>query len=207
MKIIAFSDVHGQHPYGELGSELEVPECDVLIFAGDYSWRSGLDANENFLKWFSKLFSKHKILIPGNHDYLLEVTEIPKSINVLINEELIIDGVKFYGTPYTPEFCGWNYMASEEDLVTCYDLIPEDTDVLISHGPPAGRLDNFKDSRIGSTSLEKRVKQVRPDIHIFGHNHANGFAHKDGTDFYNVSILNQDYVKDSEVTEIEYEKE
>ena len=210
LKITAFSDLHGQFPAGG-GYESKltiVNPCDILIFAGDFSWVSGYESCILFMNWLKTLPATHKIVVPGNHDYDLEkipVTDI--NTHILIHNEVEIEGIKFFGTPYTPLFCDWNYMLSEEELKIKFDEIPSDTEILISHGPPAGILDKFADSRIGSEALAKRIKEIDPSLVIFGHNHAMGFESKDGINYLNVSLLDHDYAKVNAPFEIEYFKE
>jgi len=212
MKIIAFSDVHGQ--YTELENDMpssdktmpQIPECDVLIFAGDYSWASGVKSSIKFINWFVKQPGKHKILVPGNHDYSIDLIE-SLGIEVLINRGITIEGTKFFGSPYTPMFNNWNFMNREEDLEKMYSNFPDEVDVLITHGPPFGILDKFAEytgceNRLGSLSLLEYVKKVNPKVHIFGHNHEAGHCPDGITDFYNVSLLDQDYRMTYPLTEI-----
>ena len=206
MKVIAFSDVHGQYIRfinEDIPNHLRatpmpiIPECDVLIFAGDYSWASGLRSSVAFTDWFREQPGIYKILVPGNHDYNIDLVNT-EGMSVLINQEVVIEGVKFFGSPYTPEFMGWNYMLLEHELEEMYSKFPEDIDVLITHGPPLGIMDSFRQnnmrpSRMGSKALLEFVYKIKPSHHVFGHNHKVGYRSKDGIEFHNVSLLNQDY--------------
>ena len=186
MKIIAFSDVHGQH------RDIKIPECDVLIFAGDYSWESDLVNSLNFFEWFREQPGQHKILVPGNHDTCVDIP-IWEGINVLINDELVIKGVKFFGSPYTPIFNNWYYMKPEEELRRMYDTFPTDIEVLITHGPAYGVLDKYDGKHIGSKALSDFFIKNYPRYHIFGHNHEAGHIIQNGTNSYNVAMCNQEY--------------
>lgn len=180
MKIWHISDTHGRHGL------LSIPEdIDVIVFSGDCSnWKdSARNTNEvlDFLVWFSSLDIKHKLFCGGNHDTSLERGHVKKEslvdlgITYLENSGVEIDGVKFWGSPYTPSFGdGWAWNMSRHKIHQVWDLIPDDTDVLITHGPPMGILDLHIGDRIeqcGCKSLLNRVLQVKPRYHCFGHIH------------------------------------
>lgn len=160
MKIVAISDLHGRTPKLESG--------DVLVIAGDSLARGKMQELMNFENWLSII--KHKygniIVIPGNHDWVMESDptlskEILKSATLLINEEVIINGVKFYGSPTTPMFRNWAFMQYEEDRKCTWDKIPTDVDVLITHGPVKGILDKCADgTRAGCEILRDKIGRL-----------------------------------------------
>lgn len=200
MKIGAFSDTHTLH------KGLQIEHCDVLICAGDIM-NSGYVMSDiiKFLDWFSEQPSEHKIFIAGNHDRLIEneslhITQrIRKeylNITYLENSEVIIDGIKFYGSPITPTFYNWAFMADRgKEIRKYWDLIPLDTDVLITHGPPFDILDNsMMKIRCGCEELRKSVMRIKPKIHLFGHIHeGRGQLREDDILFANVTVLNENY--------------
>jgi Icc-related predicted phosphoesterase len=203
MKIIALSDIHGHYSTHKIfQSEFLIPFCDVLIFAGDYSFHSNILESDMFLDWFTTLDSKYKIVVPGNHDYYIEDLKIPNNIDVLTFGEIEYEGIRFFGSSYTPKFYNWNYMESEKDLETRYNKIPNDIDVLISHGPPKGILDNYKGENIGSVALKETIDRIKPKVFICGHNHEKGYFKDEYTEYYNVSICDQDYFPMYSITEI-----
>lgn len=202
MRLVALSDVHG------LWSKVQVPDGDVLIFAGDFM-TTGYKYGEifKFGEWFSKHPHKHKIWIAGNHDRLIEKwPEIAngwfKGCIYLENTSATIDGVKFYGSPVTPEFNNWAFNISPTKIQAYWDKIPLDTNVLITHGPPLGTLDGFQDLllstdtfHVGCPRLREAVLRVKPGVHIFGHVHC-GYGVKwiaDDTRAFNVAICDEDY--------------
>jgi predicted phosphodiesterase len=151
-----------------------------------------------------------KILVPGNHDGFLSQCasgELKEVLEYAIGDKefytLLSDsgceyqGLKFYGSPWTPEFCNWHFMKRRgPDIKKVWDIIPDDTDILITHGPPFGILDKADNSlKVGCEDLAARVKEVKPKIHIFGHVHENGrsFIEIDGTLFINVAYLTEKY--------------
>ena len=104
-----------------------------------------------------------------------------------------IEGIRFWGSPITPEFCNWAFMREPRDIGRHWDAIPDDTDVLITHGPPHGILDQCPDS-VGCEQLLEAVKRVGPKVHAFGHIHeGHGILEKDGTTFVNASIMDGRY--------------
>jgi len=211
MRIVCISDTHTLQD----NMTADIPEGDVLLHAGDVM-NSGYDASDifYFLDWFGALPHKHKIFIAGNHDRLFEndpkaVKDIidkkngvlksskKKKITYLEDSEIVIDGVKFYGSPYQPEFCNWAFNVNRgPDIKRVWDKIPLDTDVLITHGPPYGILDwtEYDRLNVGCEMLMPKILEVKPKIHLFGHIHeAYGVKVVDDTTFVNASICTLRY--------------
>lgn len=208
MKIIGISDTHLKT------DSLSIPEGDVLVHAGDALIKGTQEEFLRFFDWFSKLQHKRKIYVPGNHDwftfdhYAIALAMLrERDINILVDQELVIDNVKFYGTPWTPEFCGWAWMKDDLELAAPFGEIPEAIDVLISHGPPRGYLDKtFLGESVGSYSLLEAINKVKPSLVICGHIHEGAIQgdgeghdylyHEDGhvTHIANVSIVNKQYL-------------
>lgn len=197
MKFVVISYTHGQH------RSLKLPKGDVIIHAGDIS-KSGHPVEiEDFLDWFSKLKFKYKIFIAGNHDFFLEhahprVIEqmIPTGVIYLNDSGAEINGIKFWGSPITPWFHNWAFNRERgEEIKKHWELIPDDTDVLITHGPPMGILDeNSYFQCVGCKDLLVKVNQVKPKYHFFGHIHEGyGQDTKDETIYLNASVLNDRY--------------
>ena len=161
MKIVAFSDTHFKSV-----PPIYENDIDFLIFAGDWSGMSYELETLSFANWFKSQTAKHKILVPGNHDYFVNSIE-----GAWVNKYEEVGGYKILASPYTPEFCDWNYMKSEEELDKMYDCFPVDVDILITHGPCYGIGDLWQGKHIGSKALLEYVERVKPLIHIFGHIH------------------------------------
>ena len=196
MKIVLISDTHNQH------EKIKLPKGDMIIHAGDVSGRGTFTEVLNFLQWFSKLPYQHKIFIAGNHDFLFERQKLtatamfPEGVTYLENSEVTIEGIRIYGSPFTVKFYDWAFMKYPgEEMAEIWKQIPKGIDILITHGPPFEILDeNISGMNRGCKDLLKRVRKVRPRIHVFGHIHE-GYGSKeiDGTTFYNASILNDNY--------------
>lgn len=179
IKIWHISDSHCLH------ADLKVPEVDMVIHSGDFanSRNSAINSNEvmEFLDWFVSLKIKHKVLVAGNHDISIENRMIHPNfildagITYLENNSVTIDGLKIWGSPITPSFgkgWAWNIARHKTNLV--WGLIPQDADIIITHGPPRGILDINQEMELcGCKSLMRKVKAVSPMLHLFGHVHNN----------------------------------
>lgn len=207
MLIVHLSDTHGN--YELLSPYLKGLEADVIVHSGDFTHRAR-DWNEifHFLKWFNALPFKHKIIVPGNHHLAFEElqrnahlrsTNIPKGIHLLMNEAIVIEDLKFYGSPYTPAFNDWGFqLRGEREAKACWQKIPEDTDVLITHGPAKGVLDQTRvfgqNEHLGCPHLTKRIWQLHLKAHLFGHIHG-GYGRKKVGNYtaLNSAVLTENY--------------
>jgi predicted phosphodiesterase len=215
MKITILSDTHTKHRY----CENDLPGGDLLIHGGDFmnSGYNPMDAME-FFKWFDDIDNyDFKVFIAGNHDrWMQDKTEESrgiltgyKTIDYLQDDWMIVGDsdphdpnvktAKIYGSPWQPEFYNWafNLPRNGDELKSKWDMIHEDTDILITHGPAWGFLDDVEGNRnvhLGCELLAERIKQIKPKIHICGHIHT-GYGHYfDGhTHYFNASILNERY--------------
>ena len=206
MRLIATSDCHGQLSKAQLRSG------DVLILAGDiFANRSGdpdtdaaiqLNAMRDLDIYCGTLGFKHLLMIAGNHDWVFErykgAHNALKHIVYLEDSGVEIDGVKFWGSPHQPWFYDWafNLPRNGPELAHYWSLIPDDTDVLITHGPPHGILDLpfGKGEHAGCELLLKRVKEVNPRVHVFGHIHGSyGKEQIAETLFVNACLCNERY--------------
>lgn len=196
MKFVLISDTHNQH------ENLTVPDGDVLIHAGDITGGGSLRETLGFFRWLGNLPHQHKIFIGGNHDFLLENTSfdkkqyLPAGITYLQDTLIEIQGIKIYGSPYTPEFLNWAFMKKRgADIKAVWDKIPEGIDVLVTHGPPFKILDATSSStNVGCEDLLDKVLKIKPKIHVFGHIHeAYGSQATEGIKFFNASVLNEHY--------------
>jgi predicted phosphodiesterase len=215
MKLTIISDTHTKHRY----CENDLPGGDLLIHAGDFmnSGYNPMDAME-FFKWFDEIDNyDFKVFIAGNHDrWMQDKTEESrgiltgyKTIEYLQDDWMIVGDsdphdpnvktAKIYGSPWQPEFYNWafNLPRNGEELKSKWDMIHEDTDILITHGPAWGFLDDVEGNRnvhLGCELLAERIKQIKPKIHICGHIHS-GYGHYfDGyTHYFNASVLNERY--------------
>ncbi len=172
MKCVAISDTHGMY------EQVAVPDGDVLIHAGDILAKGTLFELDEFNDWLGSLPHKYKIVVAGNHDWCFENSErasrgLLSNAIYLRDESVIINDVHFYGAPWQPCFMNWAFnLKRGEELKIKWQLIPNDTDVLITHAPPAGVLDRVADGdRVGCEELAKAINRIKPKFHVFGHIH------------------------------------
>ena len=204
-KIAGISDIHGMmfdrdEETGDFSTEIDYPEADVLCIAGDvlrnYSPMRQEDAvlqlgELHFLNKFlgtlkEKGTYKEIIFVAGNHDFAFQLQsqaarQILTNAIYLEDSGVAIDGVKFYGSPWQPWFYDWafnfpqGFKAGREAAETCWGKIPDDTNVLITHGPPYEILDLTAGlQRVGCPYLHRRVMELcekELKLHIFGHIH------------------------------------
>ena len=184
MKIKIMSDSHGFH-------EREPQEpIDLLIHAGDATNPRNIDDSEQqflkFWKWWQEYPAKYKVYVPGNHDVWLDSPRSKafrkkenrnENSNILFNETIKIEHLKIFGSPFTPTFgVGWAFNKDRNKIGKLWAHIEEDTDIVITHGPPHTVLDLTidKDNKLktcGCKALLNRIKLIKPRYHIFGHIH------------------------------------
>jgi 3',5'-cyclic AMP phosphodiesterase CpdA len=205
-----------------------LPEGDVLVHAGDCTNIGKPNEVKEFIEWFMGIKGfDSKIFIAGNHDWAFENHRYPHHRGDfewyyhLMNEENLsqsdvtyledsgftIDSsefskpIKFWGSPWQPEFYNWafNLPRSGDELKKYWDMIPEDTDVLITHGPPSEIKDFVNNWRqpvrnVGCELLRFRVEQIKPLVHVFGHIHeAYGVERNEETLYVNASTCTERY--------------
>jgi UDP-2,3-diacylglucosamine pyrophosphatase LpxH len=216
MRITLISDTHTLH--NKLTHQL--PGGDLLIHAGDIM-NSGYNTNDvdSFCKWFDSIDNyETKIFIAGNHDRIFEnnphqamgIVNSFKTIDYLQDEELVMyfDGpngehpennIRIYGSPWQPEFYNWAFNLPKNgfELMSKWEAIPTNTDILITHGPSYGILDTVDGrefDKLGCKLLSERIAVVKPKLHICGHIHPSYGHYFDGdTHYFNASVLNDDY--------------
>lgn len=193
--IVAISDTHNRH------SKVEVPEGDILVHAGDFTTRGDIRDVRRFNKFLGTLPHKHKIVIAGNHDFCFErEPEIARkeltNCIYLQDEAIVVEGIKFYGSPWQPWFFDWAFnLQRGEEINSKWQLIPKDTNVLITHGPPRGFGDKVVNGLpVGCDDLLRKIQEVKPKYHIFGHIHEDaGITRDRHTTYVNASTCNLDY--------------
>lgn len=213
MKIAVASDFHGNFPNFP---ELLDQDIDLLLCVGDIAGGSRhtnaqYKSMGNFVKWVKDIAPKKCFITPGNHDFWKwdEVWKYRQNsglINCLIDQELEFDGLKVYGTPWSLPLFDWNYMLPEDRLELAYDLIPEDTDILMSHGPALGMADlplepvmgQMRYTHLGSMALLKALWHRNIKRVFTGHIHSATHADIKLSDDHDtivrcVSVLNEEY--------------
>jgi Icc-related predicted phosphoesterase len=200
MKIVIISDTHERH------DKITLPEGDMLIHCGDFTFQGVSYKVQDFANWMKSQNFKHKICIAGNHELTFQSAQKNKVIKMiedagitfLMDSAVEIEDLHFYGSSWTPFFFNWAFnLPRGEQLANKWKLIPEETDVLITHGPPYKILDLTTDSGSqGCEALADRVKQLpNLKLHCFGHLHHNGgqMTEIKGVKFVNAAICTDAY--------------
>jgi len=215
MIIHAISDLHGFEP--------NLPGGDLLIIAGDCTACDGIDEWLAFFKWVDLQDYQKKVIVAGNHDnFLVNRPDLAffcggsfadSGIDYLLDSGIEFKGLKIWGSPWTDWFANVNpvckaFMDKPDVLGEKFNLIPQDTDILITHTPPLYILDcvGFKGS-CGSPELTYAI----PDsvsLHIFGHIHDFGGKWFIGDErlYVNASVVNESYEHTIDYVEIEYDE-
>jgi Icc-related predicted phosphoesterase len=194
--IVFLADTHGFH------RRIKIPEGDIVIFAGDICSYGDLSELDDFNAFLGQLPHKYKIVVAGNHDVCLErYPEQSKSrltnAIYLQDQAITLLGIKFYGSPWQPQFMNWAFnLTPGKALREKWDLIPADTDILVTHGPPYGFGDtNAEGEHVGDRELADAIGRVKPKIHVFGHIHEGYGSYKSaGTTLINASICDGMYM-------------
>lgn len=202
-RLVLLSDTHLRT------RDLVVPDGDILIHCGDGTVRGTAQELELFGTWLGCQPHEDVVLTWGNHDLLAEENEpeaiaallhgAQRGVTILNNSGAIVQGLKFWGVPYSTPFGDWAFMPPEAEAARRYEKIPPDVDVVVSHGPPAGigdRVARAPCPEVGSKALRDRLWQICPQIVAFGHIHEGYGSYTDlwrGTSFYNCAVLNERY--------------
>lgn len=186
--ITVIGDTHGCH-HG-----LKLPPADMLIHTGDVTAYGTEPELYDFLEWFIRQPFKYMVFVGGNHDICLDrinppfVDELPVNVHYLNNQSVSIEGMNIYGSPVSPFQAGMAFNKYRgDDINKVWQSIPSNTNILITHTPPLGIMDNDK----GCEMLRKRVEQINPQLHLFGHIHeGHGEYQCDKTHFVNSALSN-----------------
>ena len=215
MKLILIADTHGRYP--------DIPKGDVLIFAGDWSSHIGsLKQTKMFAEYMGDAPCKRKIVIAGNHDHTMSKygrlarktfdwhkVEYLEDYGTYVGGLGNYPGLYIYGSPWSPETINaWVFDLARKDLAAVWSMIPQYTDILVTHGPPEGILDKTSidhgNENAGDSALLERVREVKPLLHVFGHIHEGyGSIRKDDTIFANASFVDEHYTPRNEPIEID----
>jgi predicted phosphodiesterase len=194
VRIVAMADTHGCH------SQLQVPDGDVLIHAGDLTPMGRPAQLAAVAEWMRSLPHRHKIVIAGNHDFALQrdpagSRSLFHGLTYLEDQEYLADGLRIWGSPWQPEFFDWAFNLPRGEAIDAkWQLIPERLDVLITHGPPLGYGDRVhRGERVGCRDLLRHCLAKTPRLHLFGHIHEDpGQWDAGGVRFVNVTTSDAD---------------
>lgn len=196
LKIVIVSDTHCEL------SQLKIPDGDIFIHCGDWSYLGQQPELIKFGRDLRKLPHKHKIIIPGNHDLTLDFwhekfhkdakkwLKLDDRSHLLINSCIELEGLNFVGSSMIPKIGNWAFGYSELKKQHFYNHI-DNVDILITHSPPKGIMD---EEGYGCPVLLDFVNRVKPKIHCFGHCHEGyGKLQINDTLFINAASMNRGY--------------
>ena len=211
IRFVCISDTHNKT------KSLKVPEGDVLLHSGDFS-NIGDDKDIiHFNDFLSTLPHTHKVVIAGNHDLSFDLennASLKRNFNnlnslnaaetkaklrnciYLEDSGINLLGYNIYGSPWTPTFYDWAFNLDRgENIRKKWELIPANTEILLTHGPPHRILDRCSDGfSAGCEELIIKIQEFRPMVHLFGHIHEAYGTFFDGTTNYiNASICTLRY--------------
>lgn len=222
MKIVMISDTHNKHnklviPDGDMiihagdatglgrSDELRkfinwfgsLPHKHKIIIAGNHDW--GLEGDQNnWDRFHSRRGGMFTIDdMPANKAMALHMFK-QYGIHYLENKSITIDCIKIYGSPYQPEFGGWAFNKYRgPDIKKEWDQIPDDVNILVTHGPPYQILDEVDHGDfVGCEELHNRIKRLSDlKLHVFGHIHeGRGMKMHNGVTYINASALDENYL-------------
>lgn len=212
IRLALMSDFHGHLP--------KVAACDGVVIAGDIVPPLRLKEQVDwfwteFVPWTNELPTGWVVYTWGNHDWigyheLVNPAMLPQHVTQLVDEGCVRSGIRIYGTPWQPTFYDWAYNLDESELAEKWELIPDNTDLLLLHGPPHRYGDRVGREHVGSPSLTKRISTIRPSLVVCGHIHcARGrytipHATGESTEVYNVALVDEAYRPTNEVVYYEW---
>ena len=175
-RLVLISDTHGRH------EELVLPPGDVLVHSGDFvrsHKHCTREAIESFDAWLGRQVQyKARVVIAGNHEKLLDrvrPSAMLKNCKYVCHNWIEVEGLRMFCSPYRPGR-GCLYRAEAfgrpaRKLQELWASLRAPVDVVITHGPPFGVLDEESVGHIGDPALLDRVRMVEPLLHVFGHCH------------------------------------
>lgn len=189
IRIVCISDTHNAAP----GEGYTLPKGDVLIHAGDLTNAGQPSEIRKALSWLREADYDVKILVAGNHDLSLDepytkqtddATELRQSLRrddeimYLEHESQTINikgsEVKVFGSPYSVASGDrqWAFQYPPDEAEGLWSGIPSDIDILITHTPPAGHLDDSAHwTGGGCSALGEALCRIQPLLHVCGHCH------------------------------------
>jgi hypothetical protein len=194
LRFVCLSDTHMCHQH------ISIPYGDVLIHSGDFTNHGSLAEVKSFVAWLKGLPHRTKIVVPGNHDMILDapyyskfwrdwsyiqessvdaLNEFSKAegIFLLIDSGISVGNVKIWGSPRVPRYASWRTAfnkSSDEMCAHWRETLPEagSVDVLVTHTPPRFTGDRtLSGEHCGCVHLAHAVEKLNPSYHIFGHQH------------------------------------
>jgi Icc-related predicted phosphoesterase len=215
LRLLCLSDTHGKHAGIPRAS---IPTVDLILFGGDFSLVGNPVDVASFKEWI-RSFNVPAVIIAGNCDLAFDTERLahftpriegychptvpidtikpsflenPGKISYLEDSEVTVNGVRIYGSPYSPEFNDWGFPIHQGEAESRWSKIPDGIDVLLVHGPPKDVCDATSTGfHAGCASLRTAIERTKPALAVFGHIHeAHGIGEVGETLCANVAVLN-----------------
>ena len=205
LRITGISDTHNKHnqlngklPGGDLlihsgditslGRKHEVADFIKWFGKQDYTYKIFIAGNHD-MTFDREILLRNKLAhFEGRTEYDTECAEgkpqwlidmlavgLPGGVFYLENGSIDIEGIKIWGSPYSPSFgYGWAFNKDRgHDIAQCWNEIPMDTDIVITHSPIYGYNDRALNTNqnVGCSDLYHRLHEVKPHLHFAGHIH------------------------------------
>lgn len=184
---------------------MTIPEGDILIHCGDFTYTGSQPELVAFGNHLKKLKHRYKVLVPGNHDMTLDPLHeryhekaeswmrLKDSELLVRNQVISINGLNIFCTPMIPKVGDWAFGYSDIQKEQVYENARQyPIDIVVSHGPPLGILDET--AHYGCPILKEFIQDIKPKYHLFGHCHGNyGQVEIDGIKYINASTCNMNY--------------
>lgn len=173
VRVVCMSDTHDR--YNQLYS---IPDGDILIISGDMTFHGKRGELLRLNDWLDKQPHAHKVIIPGNHDLSFEkdwevAAAHVQAADAILNQEMYeAEGLKIWGEPRQPWFHDWAFNVPRAQMKKeCWDKVPDDTDILVTHGPPWGVGDLCRSGNVGCVAQREYILEKQPRLVVCGHIH------------------------------------
>lgn len=172
----------------------QIPECDGYINCGDFCSLAGSQpqaakqgfhpkgqAEVELLSFFLQQvdqLGKPWVFLPGNHDPSASViAPLAGRHGTVITETGLMEwlGLRMLMVPWTPP-CGWNWTLTSSRLKQIVSIYSQaKVDVIVSHAPPRGILDEkSKWYHRRTPTLRPLLEALQPRYYFCGHMHLDG---------------------------------
>lgn len=136
-------------------------------------------------------------------------------LHVLIDRDVNIEGINFYGTPWVSGPRNWPFYLHTKELRRKYENISANTDILITHQPPQYEKLGVVNQYVynygvdyGSQVLFDIIDEKKPSWVLCGHIHSGCHTPliHNNTNMVNVSLTDEMYVKKYDLFSFEFQK-
>lgn len=200
MKILAVSDIHGDHK--NIMKHLKKNRADLIVVSGDITHFGPAELGEEILNDISS-FDVPVVAIPGNCDPedIHGKIENSRAINIHARGVIIQDiGICGFGgsnpTPFNTPLEFEEVQIYDQASKVVEGISKEKITLFVTHTPPYGtKADKLPSGgHAGSTSIRKIIEEYQPTVNLCGHIHeSRGIDQIGKTTVANPGELSQGY--------------